>query len=211
VFKTETPTREQLKRASEELAKVACSPFDDPVFRNTLIDVKKRSEQIIDVTSKDVLIFAGADELTKTEKAKACVTNFKKFIEDNKDELTALQVIYGKPYASRQLTYEAIKQLAEAIRKPPYNLTPELMWMAYEQLEKSKVRGAGPQKLLTNIVSLVRFAIGAADVLTPFSETVNSRFTDWLAQQGKQGKSFTSEQLEWLNMIKDHIATSLTV
>jgi len=211
VFKTETPTREQLKRASEELAKVACSPFDDPVFRNTLIDVKKRSEQIIDVTSKDVLIFAGADELTKTEKAKGYVANFRKFIEDNKDELTALQVIYGKPYASRQLTYDAIKQLAEAIRKPPYNLTPELMWMAYEQLEKSKVRGAGPQKLLTNIVSLVRFAIGAVDVLQPFSETVNHRFTDWLAQQGKQGRSFTSEQSEWLNMIRDHIATSLTI
>jgi len=211
VFKTENPTREQLKRASEELAKVACSPFDDPVFRNTLIDVKKRSEQIIDVTSKDVLIFAGADELTKAEKARAYVANFRKFIEDNKDELTALQVIYGKPYASRQLTYDAIKQLAEAIRKPPYNLTPELMWMAYEHLEKSKVRGAGPQKLLTNIVSLVRFAIGAVNVLQPFSETVNHKFTDWLAQQEKQGNKFTAEQLEWLNMIKDHIATSLTI
>ena len=211
VFKTETPTREQLKIASEELAKIACSPFDDPVFRNTLIDVKKRSEQIIDVTSKDVLIFAGADELTKAEKARAYVANFRKFIEDNKDELTALQVIYGKPYASRQLTYDAIKQLAEAIRKPPYNLTPELMWMAYEHLEKSKVRGAGPQKLLTNIVSLVRFAIGAVNVLQPFSETVNHKFTDWLAQQEKQGNKFTAEQLEWLNMIKDHIATSLTI
>jgi len=211
VFKTDNPTREQLKTASEELAKVACSPFDDPAFRNTLIDVKKRSEQIIDVTSKDVLIFAGADELTKTEKARAYVTNFKKFIEDNKDELTALQVIYGKPYANRRLTYDAIKQLAEAIKNPPYNLTPELMWMAYEQLEKSKVRGAGPQKLLTNIVSLVRFAIGAVDALQPFSETVNHRFTDWLVQQEKQGRSFTSEQLAWLNMIKDHIATSLTI
>jgi type I restriction enzyme R subunit len=85
------------------------------------------------------------------------------------------------------------------------------MWMAYEQLEKSKVRGAGPQKLLTNIVSLVRFAIGADNVLQPFSETVNHRFGDWLAQQEKQGKRFTSEQSEWLNMIKDHIATSLTI
>jgi len=211
LFKTDSPTAEQVKKASEELAKTVCAIFDDPKFRNTVIDVKRRSEQIIDVTSKDVLIFAGADELTKTEKAKAYVTNFKKFIEDNKDELTALQVIYGKPYANRQLTYDAIKQLAEAIKKPPYNLTPELMWMAYEQLEKSKVRGAGPQKLLTNIVSLVRFAIGAVDILQPFSETVNHRFTDWLTQQEKQGKSFTSEQLEWLKMIKDHIATSLTI
>ena len=73
------------------------------------------------------------------------------------------------------------------------------------------MKGAGPQKLLTNIVSLVRFAIGAVDVLQPFSETVNQRFSEWLTQQEKQGRQFTPEQLEWLNMIKEHIATSLTI
>jgi type I restriction enzyme R subunit len=210
IFNTDNPTAEQLDKASEELAKVACSPFDDPKLRNTLIDVKKRSEQIIDTVSKDVLVFAGADEQAKV-KARLYVEAFRKFIEENKDELTALQIIYSKPFASRQLTYDAIKQLAEAIRKPPYNLTPELVWMAYEQLEKSKVKGAGPQKLLTNIVSLVRFAIGAVDVLQPFSQTVNQRFNDWLVEQEKQARRFTSEQLEWLNMIKGHIATSLTI
>jgi type I restriction enzyme R subunit len=210
MFNTDSPTAEQLRKASEELVKVACTPFDDPKLRNTLIDVKKRSEQIIDTVSKDVLIFAGADEQAKV-KARLYVEAFRKFIEENKDELTALQIIYSKPYASRQLTYDAIKQLAEAISKPPYSLTPELVWMAYQQLEKSKVKGAGPQKLLTNIVSLVRFAIGAVDVLEPFTETVNQRFNDWLAEQEKQGKKFTPEQLEWLNMIKEHIATSLTI
>jgi type I restriction enzyme R subunit len=210
IFNTDSPTGEQLEKASEELVKVACSPFDDPKLRNTLVDVKKRSEQIIDTVSKDVLVFAGADEQAKV-KARLYVEAFRKFIEENKDELTALQIIYGKPYASRQLTYDAIKQLAEAIKKPPCNLTPELLWMAYEQLEKSKVRGAGPQKLLTNIVSLVRFAIGAVDVLEPFAETVNQRFNGWLTEQEKQGRRFSPEQLEWLNMIKEHIATSLTI
>ena len=211
LFNTDNPTVAELKRAYEELAKSACSTFDNSNFRNTVIDVKKRSEQIIDTVSKDTLIYAGQDQSAKMELAKLRVKTFKEFIEENKDELTALQIIYSKPYGSRQLTYDAIKQLAEAIRKPPYNLTPELVWMAYEQLEKSKVKGAGPQKLLTNIVSLVRFAIGAVDVLQPFSETVNQRFNDWLVEQEKQGRRFTPEQLEWLNMIKEHIATSLTI
>jgi type I restriction enzyme R subunit len=211
MFKTEEPTGEQLRKAIEELAKTACSPFDDPRFRNTVVEVKKRNEQTIDVVSKDVVIYAGPDERAKVELAQKRLDSFRDFIEKNKDELTALQIIYSKSYASRQLTYDAIKQLAEAIKKPPYNLTPELVWMAYEQLEKSKVKGAGPQKLLTNIVSLVRFTIGTVDVLESFSETVNNRFGDWLAQQEKQGRRFTSEQLEWLNMIKDHIATSLAI
>ena len=99
----------------------------------------------------------GHDPLA-VEKAKLTVKSFKDFIEQNKDELTALQIIYSRPYSQRHLTYEAIKELADAIKKQPYNLTPELVWLAYQQLEKSKVKGAGPQKLLTNIVSLVRFA-----------------------------------------------------
>ena len=122
-----------------------------------------------------------------------------------------MQITHNKPYESRHITYEEIRYLAEAIEKPPYNLTPELVWRAYEQLEKSKVREAGPQKLLTNIISLIRFAVGESDVLEPFPETVNHRFNNWLAQQEKQGKKFTPEQMEWLKMIKDHVAASLSI
>jgi type I restriction enzyme R subunit len=109
------------------------------------------------------------------------------------------------------LTYEAIKELANALQKIPYNLTPELVWLAYQQLEKSKVKGSGPQKLLTNIISLVRFATGKVDVLEPFSNVVDYRFSDWLIKQQVLGKQFTAEQIEWLNMIKEHIATSLNL
>jgi type I restriction enzyme, R subunit len=85
------------------------------------------------------------------------------------------------------------------------------LWQAYEQLEKSKVRGVGAQKLLTNLVSLVRFALGKDALLEPFSATVDRRFDEWLAQQQQGGRAFTPEQCEWLAMIKDHIATSVAV
>ena len=39
--------------------------------------------------------------------------------------------------------------------------------------------------------------------LEPFAELVNSRFDNWLKQQGKD---FKAEQLAWLNKIKDQIA-----
>ena len=210
LFKTEEPTEKELKHASEELAKNACKIFDNPTVRNTLIEIKRKNEQIIDTVSKDTAIFAGFDDKAK-EKAKTVVDTFKTFIKENKDELTALQIIYSKPYGKRHITYEEIKQLADAIKKPPYNLTPDLVWQAYEQLEKSKVRRAGPQKLLTDIVSLVRFALGKAEVLEPFSETVNEQFELWLSLQEKSGRMFTAEQLDWLQMIKEHIATSLSI
>ncbi|NGZ10797.1 MAG: hypothetical protein CV088_15655 [Nitrospira sp. LK70] len=41
------------------------------------------------------------------------------FIKTHKDEITALQILYSKPYRQR-LTFESIKEPADAIQKPPY-------------------------------------------------------------------------------------------
>lgn len=210
MFDTTDPTKEQLNKASEELLNKASKPFDNPKLRSKIIEIKKKNEQIIDNISKDEILFAGFDDLA-AEKARIIVNNFKNFIEENKDELTALQIIYSNPYPIRFLTYDAIKELAEAIEKPPYYLTTDKLWAAYEKLEKSKVRGAGPHKLLTDIVSLLKFELGEIQVLEPFSYTVDKRFEEWISSKKKQGVSFTEEQLEWLKMIKDHIATSMSI
>jgi type I restriction enzyme R subunit len=48
-------------------------------------------------------------------------------------------------------------------------------------------------------------------VLEPFEETVNMRFAQWLKEQEATNRKFTDEQVEWLKMIKDHIAVNLSV
>lgn len=209
-FKTEAPTDEQLKKSGEQLAAKACLPFDNPDFRKILIEIQKQNEQVIDRVSEDKVIFAGFDEKAK-EKAKNTIETFKKFIEEKKNEVDALRLIYSKPYGQRYLTYEMIENLAKAIRRPPYRLTEEEVWHAYEQLEKSKVRGAGPAKLMTDIISLVRYAIGASDVLEPFPEMVEEKFKVWIGKQEERGREFKPEEMAWLVMIKDHIATSAVI
>jgi type I restriction enzyme R subunit len=205
-FSTDKPTEEQLGKATKELTDIACKPFDNARFRNTLIEIKQKTEQIIDTVSKDEVTVAGFDKQAK-DKSRGIIDTFKKFIEENKDEITALQLIYSKPFGQRHITFKQIEELADAMGKPPLNLDQEKIWQAYEQLEKSKVKNAGPQKLLTNIISLVRFAVGEADVLEPFSDVENLRFNDWLTRQQIQGRTFTKEQIDWLVMIKDHITT----
>lgn len=203
-------TPAQRQQAVETLVHSACAPFDDPGFRNTVLAVKRRSEQVIDTVSVDQVLSAGFDEAAK-EKAAGMVQSFRQFIEEHKDELTALQIIYNQPYGQRHLTYSGIRQLAEAISRPPYLLNVDALWHAYEQLDKARVKKAGPQRLLTDIISLIRFAIGEAVVLEPYVDTVSERFAAWLAEQQAQGRTFTPEQREWLEMIKAHIATSLTI
>ena len=181
MFGAATPTDAQTLQAAEHLTATACAVFDNPKFRNAVIEIRRRAEQVIDDTP-DVLTGAGFGDAAQ-ERARRTVESFRNFIEENKDELTALQIIYSMPYARRQLTYAEIRELADAIQKPPYRLTPGQLWQAYEQLDRAKVRGAGAQKLLTNLVSLVRFAIGANEVLEPFSVMVDRRFDEWLARQ----------------------------
>ncbi|MCI0391338.1 MAG: DEAD/DEAH box helicase family protein [Acidobacteria bacterium] len=209
MFGAGEPDESQIKIAAAALVKEACAPLDNAKLRETLVTIKQRNEQVIDTVSQDKVLFVGFDEAAK-ERARSVVESFKQFIETNRNELTALQIIYSQPHGRRHLTYEAIRQLANAIEKPPYNLRTESVWQAYAQLEKSRVRGT-PQRVLADIISLISFAIGESEELAPFAETVNERFQAWLAAQQKAGRIFSVEQRQWLEMIRDHIATSLRI
>jgi type I restriction enzyme R subunit len=115
-----------------------------------------------------------------------------------------------------------VKELADAIEKPPYLWNESQLWQAYAALEASKVKGASGRRILTDLVSLVRFAINQDNELVPFPERVNANFKAWLATQqqtpsplrgegGGGGERFTPEQLKWLEMIRDHIAANLGI
>ncbi len=206
-FETEIPTKEQIEEVKNKMTDIACSPFDDPKLRNFLIETKERREQIIDVQSIDEVVKVGYT----TQQAQKLVKTFNEFLLEKKDEISALEIIYNRPFGQRHLTFKQIKELAESIKSPPYNLTTERLWEAYKQLDIAKVRGARPEKLLTNIISLVRFAIEETKILEPFEDIINKRFEEWLIDQQIIVEGFTEEQIEWLEMIKEHIKTSVSI
>jgi type I restriction enzyme, R subunit len=204
-----TPTPEQVTQAKQQLLAEAAKPLvANPALRAKLIETKKRFEQTIDAISEDEVIYAGYSR-DATDRAQSTVTSFKIYIEEHKDEITALQLLYSRPYAQR-LRFQDIKALAEAIAAPPRNWTPDILWQAHQTLDRDKVRGSGT-RVLTDLVSLVRVAIGQEDELVPYAEQVNARFAAWLAQQEINGRAFTPEQRTWLEAIRDHIAASLRI
>ncbi|MDR4481025.1 MAG: type I restriction-modification enzyme R subunit C-terminal domain-containing protein [Nitrospira sp.] len=207
-FGTDRPTEQQIQQVATRFIQAAAKPFQDPKFRELLIDIKRKNELTIDHVSQDQIIEAGfsADALAR---ARTIVQSFEKFITKHKDEITALQVLYSKPYKQR-LKFEDIRDLALAIEKPPYLWNESQLWQAYAALEKSKVKGATGKRILTDLVSLVRFATHQENELVPFPEKVNSNFKAWLGEQEKRRK-FTDEQRHWLEMIRDHVAANLVV
>jgi type I restriction enzyme R subunit len=194
-------------RRSDEVVEDAVRPLANPALRHQLLDLKRSKEQIIDTVSADEVLEAGFSAAAK-ERAQSLVTSFEAFIKQHKDEITALQVLYSKPYG-RRLMFEDIKALADAIQVPPRQWTAERLWQAYETLFASKVRGA-PARVLTNLVSLVRFAL-THDELVPFPDVVAERYAAWLTQQEQAGRRFTAEQRHWLEAIRDHVAANLEV
>ncbi len=200
------PSEAQIQNAAAKLIQEAVKPLHNPELRKLLVELKKKSEQTIDVVSKDRVIEAGFSAQA-LEKAKGLVQSFEQFIKDHKDEITALQVLYSKPYKQR-LRYEDIKDLASRIEKPPHQWRVDNLWNAYAALEKSKVKGASAPHILTDLVSLVRFAMHRDDELVPFPERVNANFEKWMA--GHKDK-FTPEQRRWLEMIRDHVAANLSI
>jgi len=171
-------------------------------------NVRKAHEQKIDLLNPDEVIHTGWDTDNK-EKAAGLVESFSQWIAGRRDEIVALQIFYGQPYRRRELTFVMIKDLVGLLLLDRPQLAPLHVWRAYEQLES--VSGQ-PKNELVALVSLVRRVAGIDTVLTPYDKTVDANFKAWIfrKQQGNAPK-FTKDQMEWLYMLKDQIATSVHV
>jgi type I restriction enzyme R subunit len=142
------------------------------------------------------------------ERARKIVGTFEQFIQQSKDEITALQILYNRP-TKAPLKFEDLKSLADALHAPPHLISESALWQSYAALDKSKVKGTSTRRILTDLVSLVRYAMHQENELVPYPERVAANFRAWMAQQEVAGKAFTGEQRWWLEKMAEHIASNL--
>jgi type I restriction enzyme, R subunit len=228
------PDEKQIKQIADELSLNAVKPFDKPELRDFVETVRQRIYQVIDIVNIDKVTFAGYDKDAK-EKAEEIINNFRKFIDENKDEIIALKIIYNMrshphrhsgldPESTRRhseldssgeesqgLTFSALENLRDSLNAPPYHLTPENIWNAYGRINPQKVKGSTAVRILTDIICLIRFELGIYKELEPRKEIVDRIFKEWIFKKNAGPKQFTEEQMEWLRMIKDHIVTSVRI
>jgi len=204
------PAPEEMAAVRHRRMEEAARPFHDPDLRERLANVQQRSEQIIHVAIKDRLVEA-AYSADATARARQVVEGFRQFVLQHRDEITALQLLLDQPYRRRALTLQQIEELKERIEQPPHVWTTQGLWEAYVQLEQDRVRGAGAERVLTDLVSLVRRAVQMDDELVPYPERVQQRYQDWLAAQEAGGRTFTPEQRWWLDRIAEAIGLNLSV
>lgn len=205
----EAPEQQELafREEHDRLLETAAAVFNGEL--NLFIDnVRKVHEQIIDVVNIDQLTNIGWDKDQK-ERAEELIQDFKSWLEHHRDEITALQIFYNQPYRRRELTYAMIRDLVERIKTEKPLLAPLRVWDAYEQLHGAQ--GSVKNELVA-LISLVRHFSGLDKELTIFDKTVDSNFRNWIFKQnaGRHNR-FSEEQMSWLRMIKDHVATSFHI
>jgi type I restriction enzyme, R subunit len=209
---TYEPTEEEVGKLQILIANSAVKSIaNNPVFRQRLIELQQAAEQTIDIISKDKLIFAGAD-VKNAENARDTVRSFREYIEANKAEIGALQILYSRPYHKR-ITEEALRDF-EAKLKPEFGINPvESLWTAFEKSGTGSPTDPprSQTRRFTDLVSLVRVALEQEPVLQPFEEHVRARFAEWIEAKRREGITFTGDQMTWLQRMRDYIVASGSV
>lgn len=197
-----------IQKEKQNIIDRAVDVFNKPELRNFIVEVRRKYDQVIDGINIDEITNIG---WVKDQEAAAelTISNFTAWIEANKDEITALQIFYSQPYRRRELTFKMIKELYDKIKLEQPLLAPLTVWKSFEKLKEAS---ASPKNELVALVSLVRKVTGIDETLTSYDKTVDKNFKDWLFQQNAgQHNKFTEEQMQWLRMIKDFVASSFHI
>ena len=151
----EEPDEEARKEVQKELIKQAVAPFHNPDVREYIENVRRNHDQIIDNVNIDSVIFAGFDT-QQEENAERVIKTFHDFIEENKDEIVALRIIYDEAYKDRPMAIEQLKALYDKLKLK--GITVERLWDCYAIKKPDKVK-RGTIAQLTDLISIIRFAM----------------------------------------------------
>ena len=198
---------EIIKQVQSELASDAARPFTGEL-NEYIENVRKTHEQIIDIVNVDRVVRSEWDTFTE-DKAKDVARNFREYMEANKDEIIALSIYYNQPYRRREVTFKMIKELLDKLKLEEPTLAPLYVWDAYAKLED--VRDDSPKNELVALVSLIRRVTGIDQQLTRYDKTVDKNFQTWVFRKQAGPLKFNEDQMNWLRMIKDHVASSFHV
>lgn len=155
----------------------------------------------IAVEKKDALISAGFSK----EQAKQYIEVFEKYLDDNKDEIEALRILYNQEKVA--ITYSILKDLEKRLIACNNQFKAEFLWICYQTLdgETGNVKPLNKETelgVLTNLIQLVRYGYKLDDELVSLKRRFGSYFNLYC---GQAWRKFTPEQVEIIRQIAEYI------
>ena len=189
------------------------SPSEDNSVRMTLIDClisniparKKllelqRGYYVTTEEDPDTLLYAGFSK----ETAKTYIENFEQYLDEHKDSIEALRIIYNSE--DTLITHAMLTELRDRLLSESRQFGIEQIWKNYKLLDETgnvdELDVGSNAKALTNLIQIVRYAYGRSQKLTSLINGYAQRFHLYC---GQTQRHLTDDQIELMKQIADYV------
>ena len=194
------PDFEDINQPNTE-RKLLISPLiDNSKARKKLLEINAGFIKIT-IDKPDKIIGVGFSK----EQAKGYIEQFEDYINDNKDEIEALRIIYNQEKIA--ITHSMLKDLEKKLITHNNQLRSDFLWTCYQTLdgETGNVKPLNKETelgILTNLIQLVRYGFKIEKELVSLKRRFGSYFNLYC---GQAWRKFTPEQVEIVQQIAEYI------
>lgn len=172
-----------------------------PDAREYLLILNAGFVKILD-PGEDNLIEKGFSQ----EEAMSTTKAFEEYLEDHRDDIEALRIIYNN--TGEPLTYPMLKDLQAKLKMVNHKFNVSQLWNNYSILNPKAVQKFSTKDekdALTNIIQLVRYAMHITTELRSLPSMAAQRFELWC---GQAQRPLTDTQKEIIRQIVNYIVTN---
>ena len=166
--------------------------------RNKLLEMQKG--YVIESDDEDQVLYAGFSK----ESAKTYIENFEKYLEENKDSIEALRIIYNSE--DTVITHEMLMELRDRLLAESRQYGVYQIWKNYKLLDEQGDVEALDSKVnvnaLTNLIQIVRYAYKKNQKLTSLINGYAQRFSLYC---GRAQRVLTEDQKDIMQQIAEYI------
>ena len=166
--------------------------------RKKLIELQKGYS--VSVQDEDQVIYSGFSK----ETARSFIDNFEKYLNDNKDNIEALRIIYNSEDV--QITHKMLVELRDRLISENKQYGVYQLWKSYKILDTDgsvdELDIKHNVNALTNLIQLVRFAYKKNTKLTSLIVGYARRFSLYC---GQNQRILTDDQVEIMRQVAEYI------
>ena len=166
--------------------------------RNKLLEMQRG--YMIESGDEDQILYAGFSK----ESAKSYIENFEKYLEDNKDSIEALRIIYNSE--DTVITHEMLMELRDRLLAESRQYGVYQIWKNYKLLDEQgdveTLDGKANVNALTNLIQIVRYAYKKNQKLTSLINGYAQRFNLYC---GRAQRVLSEDQKEIMQQIAEYI------
>lgn len=166
--------------------------------RNKLLEMQRG--YMVESDDRDKVLYAGFSKAS----ARTYIENFEKYLEDNKDSIEALRIIYNSE--DIVITHEMLIELRDRLLAESRQYGVYQIWKNYkildEQGDVEVLDGKENVNALTNLIQIVRYAYKKNSKLTSLINGYAQRFTLYC---GQAQRVLTEDQKDIMQQIAEYI------